>query len=182
MSEVSILCGLCEGPCFSRSTLHSALPTEKWTSYNKYETTEPKRRKLLTIHQGRQQLSFLLLANGTTQGHHLMTSGTNHSGNGIGHELICKETKMVKTWKQLGTILVNSSLEHKNYHHQIPALITPCFDRDCGQPEGHHAGAPSQRYQAPGNNNVTPPQMPISLHASRPIFVSGYYRNSLGIT
>ena len=40
------------------------------------------------------------------------------------------------------------------------ALIAPCSDLDCGQPQGHHAGALSQRYQAPGNNYVTPPQPP----------------------
>ena len=66
----------------------------------------------------------------------------------------------VRTWSQLGTILVNSSFEHKNYHHQMHALIAPCSDRDCGQPQGHHAGAPSQRYQVPGNNDVTPINCP----------------------
>ena len=49
---------------------------------------------------------------------------------------------MVRTWSQLGTILVNSSFEHKNYHHQMHALIAPCSEIDCGQPQGHHAGAP----------------------------------------
>ena len=111
-----------------------------------------------------------------------MTSGMNHSGSGIGHEPICKEGNMVKTWSQLGTILVTSSFEHKNYHHQMPALMAPCSNLDCGQPQGHHAGAPSQRYQAPGNHYVTPPHMPISPHASRHIFVSGTSRNCLGIT
>ena len=47
-----------------------------------------------------------------------------------------------KTWSQHGTILVNSSFEHKNYHHRMPALTAPCSDLDCGQPQGHHAGAP----------------------------------------
>ena len=41
---------------------------------------------------------------------------------------------------------------------------------------------PSQRFQAPGNNYVTPPQLSISLHASRHIFVSGNSRNHFGIT
>ena len=36
----------------------------------------------------------------------------------------------------------------------MPALIIPCSDLDCGQPQGHHAVALSQRYQAPGNNYV----------------------------
>ena len=49
---------------------------------------------------------------------------------------------MVRTWSQLGTILVNSSFEHNIYHHQMPALIAPCSDLDCGQPQGYHAGAP----------------------------------------
>ena len=50
---------------------------------------------------------------------------------------------MVKTWSQLGTIVVNSSCEHKNYHHQMPALIAPCSNPDCGQPQGHHAAPPA---------------------------------------
>ena len=54
----------------------------------------------------------------------------------------------------------------------MPALTAPCSDLDSGQPQGHHAGAPSQRYQAPGNNYVTPLQLSISLHAGRHIFVS----------
>ena len=111
-----------------------------------------------------------------------MTSGTNHSGRWFGHELIYKERNVVKTWSQHGTKLVNSSFEHKYYHHQIPALIAPCSDLDCEQPQGHHTRAPSQRYQAPGGNNVTPPQLQISLHASRHIFVSGNSRNRFGIT
>ena len=111
-----------------------------------------------------------------------MTSGTNHNGSEIGHVLICKQGNMVKTWSQLGTILATSSFELKNYHHQMPALIAPCSNLDCGQRQEHHAGAPSQRYQAPGNNNVMPPQLPISIHASLHIFVSGNSRNCLGIT
>ena len=89
---------------------------------------------------------------------------------------------MVTTWSQLGTILVNSSFEHKIYHREMHALIAPSSDLDCGQPQGHHAGAPSQRYHAPGNNDVTPPQLPISLHASQHTFISGNSRNFLGIT
>ena len=59
-----------EGPCFIRSSTSFNSANRKWTSYTKYETTEPKRRKILTIHQRRQQLSLHLLANGSTQGHH----------------------------------------------------------------------------------------------------------------
>ena len=56
-----------------------------------------------------------------------------------------KSKNMVRTWSQHGTILVNSSFAHNYYHHQTPALKTPCSDLDCGQPQGHHAGAPTQR-------------------------------------
>ena len=63
----------------------------------------------------------------------------------------------------------------------MPAPITPCSNLDCGQPQGHHAGE-SQRYQVPGNNYMTPPQLPISLHAIRHIFISGNSRNRFGIT
>ena len=72
-----------------------------------------------------------------------MTSGTNYSSSGMGHELIYKEKNVVKTWSQHETILVNSSFEHKYYHHQMSALIALCSDLDCGQPQGHYAGAPS---------------------------------------
>ena len=72
-----------------------------------------------------------------------MTSGANHSGSGIGHELIYRERNVVKTWSQHGTILVNSSFEHKYYHHQMPALIAPCSNLDCGQPQGDHVGPPA---------------------------------------
>ena len=71
-----------------------------------------------------------------------MTSGTNHSGSGIGHDLIYKERNVVKTWSQHGTLLVNSSFEHKYYHRQIPALKAPSSNLDCAQPHGRHAGAP----------------------------------------
>ena len=64
----------------------------------------------------------------------------------------------------------------------MPNRTTPCSDLDCGQPQGHHAGAPSQGHQAPGNKYVTPPELPISLQASRHIFISGNSRNPFGIT
>ena len=64
----------------------------------------------------------------------------------------------------------------------MPAPTTLCSDLDCGQPPEHHAGPPSQRYQAPGNNYVTPPQLPFSVHGSRHIFFSGNPRNHFGIT
>ena len=64
---------------------------------------------------------------------------------------------MVKKWSQRGTILLNSSFEHKYYHHQTAVPTTPGSDSCSGQPQGHHAGAPSHQYQAPGNNYVTPP-------------------------
>ena len=93
-----------------------------------------------------------------------------------------KGKNVVKNWSKHGTIIVNSSLGHEYYHYQKPALITPCSDLDCGQPQGHHAGAPSQRYQTPGNNYVTPPQLPISLQGSRHIFIPGNSQNRFGIT
>ena len=124
-------------------------------------------------------MCFLLLTNGTTQGQHLMTSGTNCSGSGIGDKLIQKAQNVVKIWSQHGTILVNFSFEHKN---QTPAPRAPGSDPHCGQPQRHHAGAPSQRYQATGNNYMTPPQLTISLHAGRYIFIPRNLRNRFGIT
>ena len=87
--------------------------TEKrtWWPAKGNNNTKFKRRRILTIHQRRQPLSFLLLADGATQRHQLMTRGMDHSGSGIGHKLVCNTNKMVKTWSQLRTILVNSSFE-----------------------------------------------------------------------
>ena len=87
-----------------------------------------------------------------------------------------------ETWIQRGTILETSSFEHKCYHHQTPASTTPGFDLNCIQPQGYRAGAPSQRYQAPGENYVTPLQLSIGPHASQDIFVSRNSRNNFGIT
>ena len=64
----------------------------------------------------------------------------------------------------------------------MPALKARCSEYDCGQPQGYRAGPPSQRYQAPGNNDVTPPQLSISLNASRYFLSSGHSWNRLGIT
>ena len=80
-------------PALASPALHSALPTEKRKIWTEIILLNPEGGKTLTVHQRRQQLSLLLLANGATQDHHLMPSGTNHSGSGIGHELICKRKK-----------------------------------------------------------------------------------------
>ena len=123
---------------------HSALLTEKHIFYTKPENCLTQlSRKTLTIQYGRQQLCFLLLTNGVTQGHLLMTNGTKYCSSWIGDELIQEGKNVVKIWSQRGTILVSSSFEHKNYHHQTPAPTTPGSHLDCGQPQGHHAGAPS---------------------------------------
>ena len=116
-------------------------------------------------------MCFFLLTGGATQGHHLMSSGTKYSGSSIGDELTYKAKKVVKIWSQHGRVLVNSSFQHKFYQHETPALTIPGSNLDCGQPQRHHAGPPSQRYQAPGNNNVTPPQLPS---VSTPVDTSSF--------
>ena len=60
------------------------------------------------------------------------------------------------TWNNTSKFLIWT----KYYHHHTPAPTTPGSDLDCGQTQGYHAGDPSQRYQAPGNNNVTPLNCP----------------------
>ena len=70
---------------------------------------------------------------------------------------------------------------------QVLPTSNACFNSSLLQPRlwtasGTSCWAPSQRYQAPGNNYVTPPQMPISLHASRHIFTSVNSRTRFGIT
>ena len=99
-------------PALAGPALRSALPTEKWKLWTDTMLLNPKRRKILTVHQRRQQLSLLLFAHGATQGHHLMPSGTNHSGSGIGHELICKRKKHGKnlepTWNNTSKFLIQA--------------------------------------------------------------------------
>ena len=96
-------------PALAGPALHSALPKEKRKLWTDTMLLNPKRRKILTVHQRRQQLSLLLFAHGATQGHHLMPSGNNHSGSGIGHELICKRKKHGKnlepTWNNTSKFL-----------------------------------------------------------------------------
>ena len=109
-------------PALAGPVLHSTLPTEKRKLWTERTLLNPKRRKTLTIHQRRQQLNFLLLANGATQGHHLMTSGTNHSGSGINHKLICKRNKDGKnlepTWNNTSKFLIRAQ--------QLPSSNARC--------------------------------------------------------
>ena len=76
--------------------------TEQRTMYIETAKLNHTRRKILTIHQRRQQLSLLLFANGATQRPQLMTSGTDHIGSGIGSKLICKTNE---NGKKLGANL-----------------------------------------------------------------------------
>ena len=83
--------------------------------------------------QGTQQLGFILYANGAARGNHLMTSGKVARiivAAGLVTNWSKKHKCGKKSWRQQGTILVNSSFEHKYYHHQTPALTTPRFDPD----------------------------------------------------
>ena len=41
-----------------------------------------------------------------------------------------KGTNVVKTWSEQGSILVNSSFEHTDYHYQTPASTTPGLNLD----------------------------------------------------
>ena len=111
-----------------------------------------------------------------------MPRGTNQSGSGIGHELICNRKKYGKnlepTWNNTSNFLIRAQELTSSNARSNSSLL----HLDCGQPQGHHAGAPSQRYQAPGNNNVTPPPLPISLNASRHFLSTGHSWNRLGIT
>ena len=84
-------------PALAGPALHSALPNRKADIIDrKIILLNPKRRKTLTVHQRRQQLSLLICTNRATQRHQLMTSGTDHSGSGIGTKLICKPNKTGK--------------------------------------------------------------------------------------
>ena len=128
-------------PALAGPALHSALPTEKRKLLTETILLNPKRRKIITVHQTRQQLSLLLFAHGATQGHHSMPSGTNHSGSGIGHKLICNRKKHGKnlepTWNNTSKFLIRaqelpSSNAHSNSsllrHRLWTASGTSCWD------------------------------------------------------
>ena len=128
-------------PALAGPVLHSALPTEKRKLWTEAILPNPKRRKILTVHQMRQQLSLLLFAHGATQGHHLMPSGTKYCGSGIGHELICKRKKHGKnlepTWNNTSKFLIRaqelpSSNARSNSSRLRPRLWrasgTSCWD------------------------------------------------------
>ena len=125
--------------------LHSVLSTERRILYTKHDNCWAKStQEILTIHQRRQQLCFLLPANGATKKHHLMTTGRDESQwQQDRWRTDLNGTNVVKIWSQHGAILVISSFEHKKYHHQTPAPTTPGSYLHCGQPKGHHSGAPS---------------------------------------
>ena len=81
-------------PALAGPALHSDLANRKADIIDRnLILLNPKRRKILTVHQRRQQLSLLLCTNGAKQRHQLMTIGTDHSGSGIGTKLICKPNK-----------------------------------------------------------------------------------------
>ena len=180
--DVSTLFGLCDGPCLSLSS----------TSFSSANRKVQYRPNMTLLNPNKaEDTNYSSRETATERSPPRKRSDTRTPSDDQWHESQWQRDRsrtdlqrrnIVRTWSQLGTLLVNSSFEHKIYHHQMPALITPCSNLDCGQPRGHQPGTPSQWYQAPGNNNVTPPQMPISLYASRNIFVSGYSRNLLGIT
>ena len=111
VSDVSTLWRLCEVPCFSRSSTSFSSTKQKNGHYDpKNNTTKLKRQKVLTIHQRRQPLSLRLFADGATQGHQLMTSGTDHRGSGIGPKLIYNTNKNGKnlepTWNNNSKFLI----------------------------------------------------------------------------
>ena len=116
-------------PVLAGPALHSAVPTEKREVCTDTILLNPIRRKLLTIHQRRQQLSLLLFANGATQGHHLMPIGANQSGSGIGHELICKRKKhgrnLEPTWNNTSKFLTRAQEVPSSNADSNSSLLRP---------------------------------------------------------
>ena len=116
-------------PASAGPALHSALPTEKRKLSTNTILLNPKRRKILTVNQRRQQLSLLLFGHGATQGHRLMPSGTNHSGSGIGHELICKRNKHGKnlepTWNNTSKFLIRAQELPSSNARSNSSLLRP---------------------------------------------------------
>ena len=131
--------------------LHSVLSTEKRIFYTKHKTVEP---------DWGENTNYSLRETAVVLSPPRKQSDTKTPTDDQWHELQwqqdrwrtdLKGTSVVEIWSQRGIILVNSSFEHKYYHHQTSAPTTPGSDLDCGQPQpqGHHVGAP--QLKVPGS-------------------------------
>ena len=80
-------------PALAGPALHSALPTKKRKIWTDTKLLNPKRRKKTSCSSKETTTEPSPPRKWSEKGHHLMPSGTNHSGSGIGHELICKRKK-----------------------------------------------------------------------------------------
>ena len=131
LSDVSTICGLCNGPCFS-------LFSTSFSSVN---------IRMYIVHQTRKLLNQIEARNTNFSSMEITIilslprkrSDTRTPSDDKWHEsqwrqdrwrIDLKGTSMVKIWSQHGTILVNSSFEHKYYHHYTPAPTTPASDLD----------------------------------------------------
>ena len=141
--DVSTLCGLWDGPCFNLSSTSFSFVNRK--TYIVHQT-----RKLLNTFEAKIT-NYSLREKAVVFSPPHKRSDTRTPSDDQWHNLHWEQhqwwtdlrgTNVVKIWNQHGTILINSSFEHNYYHHQTPAPKTPGSDLDCGQPQGHHSGAP----------------------------------------
>ena len=145
VSDFSTICGLCDGPCFSLSSI--PFSSVNITTYIAHQI-----RKLLNQIEARNtNCSSMEMETTLVLSPPQNRSDTNTSSDDHWHEsqwqqhrwrTDLKGTNVVKTWSQHGTILVKTSFEHKYYHYQTPAPTIPGSDLDCGQPQGPHAAPP----------------------------------------
>ena len=181
--DVSTFCGLCDGLCFSLSS--TSFSSVNIKTYNVHQTRKSLNQiRARSNNYSSRETTAVLFPPHKRRNKRTSSDDQWHKSQWQQNRWRTdqKGTNVVKFCSPQGTILENFSFEHNYYHHQTRPPTTPGSDLDWGQPQGHHAGSPSQRYQAYCNNYMTPPQLSISLHASRHIFISGNSRHRFGIT
>ena len=141
VSDVSIRCGLCDGPCFSLSS--SSFSSANILKYIVHQT-----RKLLNQIEARitnylsRETAVVLSPPRKRNDRRTPFDDQWHDWRWQQDwwQTILKGTNLVKSWCQHGTKLVNSSIEHKYYKQQMPSPKAPSSDIDFGQPQRHHPG------------------------------------------
>ena len=169
-------------PVLAGSALHSALPTEKRKIWTETILLNPKRRKHTNCSskETATEPSPPRKRNDTRTSFDAQWHESQWQRDRSRSDLQKKKhgKNLEPTWNNTSKFLIRAQeLPSSNAHSNSSLLRLRLWTAS-----GTSCWAPRQRYQAPGNNNVTPPQPPISLHASRHFFISGYSRNRLGIT
>ena len=115
VSDVSTHCGLCDGPCFSLSSTSLSSANRKKTDIVRLNTKLLNPSKVENTNYSSRETPVVLSPPHKPSDITTPFDDQWHESQWqlIGHELIYKERNVVKTRSQHGTILVNSSFEHK---------------------------------------------------------------------